>query len=575
MRVLLKKIYLVVLFGFFSIKAFGEDKSDKLYPILLNEMSGMLRAGNTETVTEPKVLTLDDCLRMAFDKSGRLQIAKEEYKLAIINFKHARRDLFPNFDLKYEKIDGTTTGEDFRGNGAKLEMQYPLYVSGRTKKLYKQSKLNLEIAKLKHDQILLELFNETEKAYYVWTEAKLREKASEELLKISDEALSVEKKRFDQKLSRDIDWMESKIFYDEVRQKFKEAKNDLKLAEFSLRQLLDLYTGDLSIQDVEAYSELKLNADELIPLALEKRPDIKLNRFLEKVNKYNKEIAKAESRLKISLDGYTGRRAENFVSEKLKYENEYYIGVTGSLPLGVNTIEAQVINQDTVPSAGQTTSTQFTSESVKFNIFDNKFDSTKLEGLIKYYKALEDSEKIKKAAIFEIGKYFNETIKAFEQLDISKAKKELASKKLEFQKLGLAKNESTVNEYLKEAISYFDAEALFYKAISGYYSAVADLNKSLGAPGYFNPKDGSTGTNYIEKYFEKTGVEKSFIKSIFSNSLEDSPYYPTKKYEDIKFKTETDKNNILFWRKENKYSDPIEENESKTIKKSPWKFWGN
>ena len=568
----IKPFLLPFLFAFLTI-AYASD--DNIYPLLLDQMSAKLRTGNTSNPADKKQFSLEDCINLSVDKSGKLHIAKEEYRLALLNYKHSRRDLFPKLDLKYEKINGTTTGEDFRGQGQKLEMQYPIFASGRMMKLYKQAKINLEIAKLKHDQTLLEVFTETEKAYYVWSEAKARYNAASDLEKVSTEAFNVEKKRFEQKLSRDIDWLETKIYSEEVTQKVKEAKNDLKLAEFSLRQIIDLYAGDFDIQNLDNSTEIKMNAEELIPLALDKRPDIKMNRLLERVNKYNRDIAKAESRIQINLDGFTGRRAENFVSEALKYENEYYIGLSGSLPLGKNTLETQVIKQNTVPSAGQTTSTEFTSESVKFNILDNKFDSTRLEGLIKYYKALEDSEKVKKAAIFEIGKAYIETLKAFDHLGIAKQKLELAQKKLEFEKLSIAKNEANVNEYLREVIESYDSQTAYSKALSGYYTAVSDLNKALGSPGYFNPATGTTSTDYIEKYYSRSPVEKSFWKSFFRDSNTDDPYYPQRQYEDIKFRTVKENSKLMFWKTENEYEDPVEQTEKEKNPKSWWKFWGN
>ena len=569
-----KKIPSLFLSGLFFFNLFSLHASDdKIYALLLDQMSSNLRSGNPLS-DEKKTLSLEECLQLSLEKSGKLHIAKEEYKLALLNYEHCRRDLYPKFDVKYEKVDGTTTGEDFRGQGEKLEMQYPLYGGGRLRKLFEQSKLNLEIARLKHDQTLIEVFTETEKAFYVWIEAKSRVWAASQMEKIAGEALEVEKKRFDQKLSRDIDWMETKIYDEDVSQKVSEAKNDLKLAEFSLRQVLDLYTGDFDIQSADQSMEIQMKAEELIPRALDKRPDLKMNRLLEKVNRFNREIAAADSGLQVNLDGFGGRRAENFVSEKLKYESEYYVGVSASLPIGRNTLETQVIKQNTVPSAGQTTSTEFTSESVKFNILDNKFDSSKLEGLIKYYQAIEDNERVKKAAIFELGKTYLEVLKAHAHLEMAKQKLELSRKKLEFEKLSLAKNEANVNDYLKEAVASFEAETGYSKALSGYFTSVSDLNKALGSPGYFNASTGGTGPDYLDKFNATPSSGKSFLKSLFADTREDDPYYPKRSYEDLKFKATDAGGKSLFWKKEKTYTDPIEEKEKEKSHSSWWKFWG-
>ncbi len=573
----LRKKLIILLIAFpFSLFCFSAESNLNLSDFLLTQMLERLRTNSSDkSIEQTTPLNLEECLKLTLERSGRLQIAKEEYKLSILNYFHARRDLFPKLGVKYEEIDGTTTGEDFKGKGSKLEMQYPLYTSGRIRNTFKQSRLNLEIAKLKHDQVVMEVLTETEKAYYVFTEALNRLKTSEQVKSLCQEAFDVEQKRFDQKLTREIDWMETQILYREICQKIQEAENDALLAEFSLRQVLDQYQGPLKILLFEKCSPFNTAPANLLNLALDKRPDIKLNRLLEQVNRFNRDIAKSEGRLQINLDGYTGRRAENFKSEKLDYENEYYLGVTGSIPLGKNTLETQIIDQDTVPSAGQTTSTQFTSQSVKLNLLDNKFDSSRLENLIKYYKAIEDSEKVKKAAIFEMAKTYLDTLKAWEHYSLSFEKAALEQKRTEYQKLALSKNEAGINEYLKALSSSYEAKVQLSKAVSGYCSAAADFNRALGMPGWFRPDTGTEGKDFTEVLLPSTQEETSFWKGLFSNPYERDARYPDKSYEDIKFTTVTEDGFLPYLTQKTKHIDPIEEKEKNLIQKPWWKFRGN
>ena len=483
--------------------------------------------------TDTFKLSLEQCLNFAIKKNGKLHIAKEEYKLAIINFKNSRYDLFPKISAKYEEIEGTSTGEDFRGEGSKLELKYPLYTSFKTSSAYKQSRLNIQIARLKHDKIFKDVLTETEKAYYVFAEAKQRTETLSSLTAICQEAKDVVKKRFDQGLARDIDWMETQILAKEISQKEKEASNDLTLAEISLRQLFNFYKGSLEIEWVSGYQTIDIDANKIIKAAFSSRSDILMNNLLKKVTELNKKIAAADSKLQISLDSYAGRRAENFKSEDLDFDNEYYIGFSGKLPLGTNSIETEFIDQDTVPSAGQTTSTEFQSWSAKLNFFDNKINSSKLEGMIKYYKAIEDDEHIKKTAIFEIAKKILEVDQSYQTLILNNEKVDLARKKLAFQKLKLSKNETSINEYLKETISLFDSETNHSKSLISYYTKVSELNKAIGKPGYFNPIDGSKGRDFFKSFFEAEVLPQK--NQWFSKSKkQNDPYYPHKTYAEIK-----------------------------------------
>lgn len=521
--------------------------SETLKGDLLSVLDMSVRVGE-KVADSGNILTLDQCLEKTIARSGKLHIAKEEYKLAIQEFKKSRRDLFPKAGIKYEEMDGTTTGEDFRAEGYKFEVQYPLYTSGRVSKQYKQARLNLTVARIKHDQVLAEVLNEAEKAYYIWIEAKSRLNAVSQLTDIARDVEDMVRKRHEAELARDLDLKETEILVRKVTQKVSRAENDLVLAEISLRQLIEEFDMSLlSIESLDGYSELDWNAEDLLEIALNHRPDIILSRLQEEINRYNKDIARAENGLQINFDAYMGERGENFVSEDLVTDDEYYIGLSAKMPIGGNTIEAEVIDQDTVPSAGQTTSTQFTSYSIKLNLLDNPYKTGQLEGMIKYYKAIEDFEKNKKSAVFEVGKNLIETEDKYKTLLIASDEKSLEEEKLKLSKIRLGKNEIATQEYLKSAIAFIDTHVALGKAVSAYYAAVSDLNKSLGKPGYFNPVSGQGDENTFSKFYPKAGAGDSrFWQKKFD------PYLPSQPFEALKFRKQS-KNFLLF--KKSSYQD--------------------
>jgi outer membrane protein TolC len=561
-------IFFISVFAVFSLALANApvpvEEQKSLFSILLQEMSENLRAPPVHT--RENVFTLETCLKIAVEGSGKLHVAKEEYKLSTLQFKNARRDLFPKLDGKVEQIEGTTTGEDFEGRGTKLEMQYPLYTGGRASKQWRQAQLQMSIAQKKHDQIVLDVLTETEKAYYVWVEAKIRESSTKDLSKLAETAQDIMQKQHAKGMERPFDWQETQMLTTEIRQKIHAIQNDRWLAELSLRQLLEKYSPEgLDVPALEVYEPLTLESETLASRALETRPDIHLNRLLEKSRKLGHAIAKTESHLQILLDSFVGRRAENFVSEDLTFDNEYYVGITGKLPLGPNTLETQVITQDTVPSAGQTTSTQFTSYSVKFNLLDNKSKTTQLDELIKFYKAIEDSETLKKAAIFEIGKTMLEVWKAYDALLLYKEKRTLAEKKLEFAQLRMGKNEGTVNDTLREVLGLFDAKISYSKAILGYYTAVVDLNKALGKPGFFNPQTGTGGSGHEERMKPQENNDRQKWSWLPFFDSEEDPYLPTHSYEELRFQKRDSKKFFGLLGTEVQYMDPIEEKEKQNL----------
>lgn len=508
--------------------------------LLIDAFSDNIRKGDliSYKISED-ILSLDKCFSIAINNSPDIGLAKEEYKLSCMRYTNASKDIFPELSVGFEEMEGSTTGEDFRAKGTKLELQYELFPYTSKFKKLKQAALNKEVAVLKHNQILLEKLSIAESAYYVFAETYNRLIRIKEMMKVFDKARTVIKEREGRKLSRDVDVLESMILIKEADAKLKAAKKDLILAELSLKQLFEDYADRQIKVDVSSeYNLINTDLKRLTAIAIDNRTDIKIHALLEYINKYNLEIAANENNIKVVFDGFYGEKAEAFVSESLDYDDEYYMGVKVSFPFGGNTIESQYVNQDTVPAAGQTTSSEFTSKNIKLKLFDNILNEQETENQIKYYKSVEDVEKIKKAAIFEVGKVYFEMRKKYELLDIAKEKLKLSKKKLEFKDFNLSAGKTTIADYLTQAMSVLTEEENYSKALSAYYISTAELNKVIAQPAYLNPFTGKADEKMFN-FFIQTNPEKSFLKGVWnflSFSSDDDNYYPQNSFKGYRFK---------------------------------------
>lgn len=508
---------------------------------VINAFSENIRKGDYISNFHSKDnLSLDDSFSHVIKNSPEIALAKEEYKLSCIRYRNAGKDILPELSVGYEEMEGSTTGEDFRAKGTKLELQYELFPCSIKFKKFKQAALNKEVAVLKHNQVMLDKLSTVESAYYVLAEAYNRVRRIEDLLKIFSSAREVIKKREGRKLSRDVDVLEGIILIKEAEAKMDAAKKDLLLAELSLKQIFEDYSESVIVVPFfTEYSAIDMSLSKLTKIALKNRTDIYIHTLLEKINRYNMEIASQENNFKVVFDGYYGEKAEAFVSEKLEYEDEYYLGVKVSVPFGGSSLESQYVNQDTVPSAGQTTSTEFTSKGLKLKLFDNTLNEQDTENKIAYYKSVEDTEKIKKAAVFEVTKVFFEMLKKYELLDIAKEKLALAKKKLEFKDFSLSSGETTIADYLAQAMSVLTEEENYSKAVSAYYIAVAELNKVIAQPSYLDPFTGKLNTEKFNFFIEdrpSKNVFRELLNFVLLNNYDKDAYYPHKSYKGYRFK---------------------------------------
>lgn len=533
-------------------KVYGQ----KLDAKLLETMQKNLRVNSEYSFSEEGVVSLEQALKRSAQRSGQLFILHDEYKLAGLRYKNALKDLMPDIALSYEETEGSTIGEDFRAKGSKIEMEYELYPYNRSYKKYAQAKLMKEAAKLKFDHNMIKVLSKAEKAYYIFAEAADRYNKIKSMMNIFSEAKDKAKDMVNRNLVRDVDLKEVQLIFTEARIKLNQAKNEYMISEISLKQQWDYYENKpLSINIADGYVLPELDYAELSAKALENRPDIRLYNLTEQISIYNRDISSMEEGVKMMLDGFWGSKAENYESEPLDYESEYYIGFKFSMPFGSNTVEAEYIDQDTVPAAGQTTSTRFTTKNIKMNLFDNKHDEKSLKSRIAHYKSVEEGEDLKKSIIFDVGRKMTKINEKYEMLSLAQKKIDLATEKLNLNKIGLSSDEITLIQYMNTAMDLLTKQEEYSKALAAYYVAVIELNASLGMPGYFNPVTGKGKNYYSETYNLKSSLVFDNSKSKHRKFKDDNNI---KSYKDLRFKKQK---NYFMGFESASYVDPLNRNE--------------
>lgn len=451
-------------------------------------------------------LTLEQCIMIARANNLSVKIAREEAALARWKMAPARRALWPSFDVLWKETRGTTTGQDFTGREITFEFQKPLITWGKTKALFLQAKINWEIAKRNLQKEVTELDFKVEQAYFILANALKDAQDLRQLYEGSVKDVQMAEKRYKMQLARELEYLKVKSKVDEIFYRVHSADKDLILAQLTLSQILDSRNEEpFTVRAKLGPYELDTTLEQCVETALKNRSDLLVNELLIEYNKLGQKVAKSEYKWNVNLEGSVGMNDEAFVTEDLELQNEYFVGVKVTKPFGPHTLEDNFLTQDKVPSVGQTTSTEFSSNTFKWYFWNSTAKISIKEADIKYLKSIDEYIKKRNSIIFEVKKNYYEYLKAKQQLANNKQKIRVSEEELKISVARLGLNEILDSELLESKDRASRTRSEYGQALTGYYTAVANLNKSLGLTDYFDLKRGvqDTSNNGISDAWQK------------------------------------------------------------------------
>jgi outer membrane protein TolC len=445
-------------------------------------------------------LTLKDAVTIALANHKPARIALEEVLVARMKVTEAKRGLFPAASLKNEEIEGRAVNgavlSNFRGREFTLELQQPLFQGGRLVNTLRQSQINLAVAVKNYDKLKEDFIFEVEQAYFILTNSKDTLKNLQGLQASSKEAYDAIAKQKEIGVAREVDVLNIQSQYEDVNFQVSSAVNDLMLAKLTLLQLLGFEQE--TEYDVVApptlkkadYDTLDIDLDEALKLAYQNRSDLYIRELMVQFQQYGVEIAKSKARMKVDLTGSYGLSREAFQAAKLDLQEEFFIGLKGSLPLGPHTLEENFINQDKAASAGQTTANTFESVTTTLKFFDNLNNMTITQAQISYHKALDEMYKAQKSLDFEVKKAYFDYKKAILNLDGYLSKMKLGEAEVKIAESQYDLNQVSMGDVLRNRVKLTEYHNGYGKAASTYYTAVAKINKTVGISGYYDPITG-------------------------------------------------------------------------------------
>lgn len=461
----------------------------------LRPMEGMILAptrGETPVVMPPPqgslVWNLEQAGQFGLGRHRPVRIAREEVELAYAKVREAHRALYPAATLKFSWTTGTASKVDFREYTSGLQLEQPLFYSGRLMEAYRQSLVNLQVAEKRSGKVKADYAVELAQDYFQLIGAKISRRAQEGLSEECRNFLEKGKARFEKKLLTRLEILNIEAQVNQAQFQRANADNDVTLARLKFLQKVSLEPGT-SVDvpsEFESYVRQEVDLEEALKLAARYKPEILVNSLLVKFHEYEERIAKAKMKWKVDLSGFLGSSASAFETEPLDSGEDYFIGLKATHAWGPHSTTASMTKTKTSPRLGQTTRTDSTVYSSEMGLFDQLQGLTEIQqAQVNLEKARRDLQESQNAAFQEVEESYISYRKAQLQLEYAEQKIVFREEQVKILKAQASVNEALPSQVLEAIVKLTEEKAGKAQAMGNYYVALAKLNKAIGLPGHY------------------------------------------------------------------------------------------
>ena len=440
-------------------------------------------------VKNPGSWSLDTVMEFGLTRHKPIQIAREEIELAQMKLREAHRALYPAATWKSTWTTGTASNVAFREVSHGLQVEQPIYYSGRLKEAFRQAIVNLEVAEKRQGKVKSDFSLEIAQAYFQLIGAKLTLTAQQEALEKARHFMEQTKARYEKELLTRLEFLNVESQMNQVQFQRATAQNDLQLARIKFLQRLNLESG--AVEEVPAefppvVPSKGIDLEESLTLAMKYRPDIQVSRLLVEFNELEERIAKAKGKLKVDLSAFYGSSGSAFETEPLDLGDDYFIGLKATQTWGPHGVTVSTTTTKTAPRLGQSTRTDSTVYSGEFGFYNQLQGISEVQqARIALEKARNDLAEAKATVTQEVQEAYLSYDKARLQMEYAKQKMVFREEQVKILQAQASLNEILPSQVLEATLKLSDEHVGEVQAITNYYVALAKLNKAVGLAGHY------------------------------------------------------------------------------------------
>lgn len=407
-------------------------------------------ADTRKTDQQPEILTLEKCIELAFENSKDLQLASKQVAVKKAALQQAIAGFGPTVKYNYSVSEFEENSAEVEINGGSLSVEQPLYTGGLLTARYQIAKLNYEKA-LEGERSAKQLTVYIVKQYFygIWL-AEQRLRITQASYDYMGRLYQQTKRFYDVGTKSKFELLTAQTEWEKRKPDLIEAQNELVKAKLKLANIIGLpQDGLFNVQDeLSQYQLPERNAHSLQVLldeAYQHNPDM-LNTAKDlEIAKNNVKLARAGYKPTIAASGQKSKRDSDPSIDALE-EDRLTIGVNLS---GV--LFDSFKTQSAVSEAKKGLEAQEITES-------KKRDDIRLD----VQEALLDLEA------------------SLEKARANQSASNLAQETLRMTQARYDAGMATTMDISEVQIKVDQALIGYYKGISDYIIALANLDKTLG-----------------------------------------------------------------------------------------------
>lgn len=444
-------------------------------------------------------ITVDEAVEIGLANNVKLRAAKENIEVASAKIDEAKRGLFPTVQYVWErnggKVPGGTGPRFYKGKNQKLNVSQPLYYGGELTNTIKQAQENMRVARAEYKKAKDDLVHQIRVAFYGVIKAEYNTQYQVELFEKIGVVLKKVRAQREAKVSPEVDALNVEAQHYQVLYQLEASKNDVLSANISLKQSMNLeMEGPVPVDLRIDFVKVQPTFQELMDRALENNADVRVKAFQVESARYGIDIYESKKKPHIDLRGSYGMLGEAFHDTEafedgkasIDPEKEWFLGVTGSMPLGPNTVEYEQIKHVYGPTVLALTGSEDWRHHVAFNLFDRMSAITdEKQAAYALVQAEAEYQDVVDQVTLKLRDEYYSLQRYLIQIDSSMAKMRYQQKQLGILEYLVSIQETTPSNYVENLIAQVQDRYAFIQAVADFNVALSGIGLLIGDPFYF------------------------------------------------------------------------------------------
>ncbi|OGD12145.1 MAG: hypothetical protein A2Y86_02155 [Candidatus Aminicenantes bacterium RBG_13_62_12] len=313
----------------------------------------LLAGGLPAALAQEKItLTLEKCLDLALSQNPFYLASQERVDAAQARVRQAAAQFFPSLNAQGQQnldekvfvlefpsfVPGgrpTRMAIDFtKDYQFSLAFSLPLYTGGRLTSGYRSAKLNHLSSQESSRQTTNETILNVKRGFYNYLLGKHLVGVSEEALTLAEKTLQNVKNMFEVGMASRLDLLRAEVRAANLKPPLIQARNNVAVAELSLKTLLGLDVAQpVDVVGEMTYEPVDINLEESLVKAVENRPELSQLQYQRQMAGEMIKIAKADYLPTIALSGNYSTWADRFAFTKNNWQSFYAFNLVLSVPL--------------------------------------------------------------------------------------------------------------------------------------------------------------------------------------------------------------------------------------------------